>query len=837
MNRIIAITAPCSLALAAISVAAVHEQATPARINIVANGSIADLGGAPIVTGKLFVLATNDHDAPVAVNVGGVQQGIAQQIERPISNGSLAATLSLPNPVVSTPSPLRYRITIRNDDVKPSSITVYRNVDVEDDGTGKWDLGQYLTGATSGSPGGGATGPAGPTGATGPMGPIGPAGPTGAVGPTGATGPTGAAGNTGATGATGPIGATGPAGSTGPTGATGAAGATGPAGADLTTAGPVAGSSLYYNQVMGSTINTVQGYLTYWVPVGSHSLQLVFGNSSNTAESVCGPQLTVRAALEYPVDGTPKPVFFNGARDGALAPCGILRSDVIELDTFTATPLIQARWTATRAVGDSTPFVANWNFGYVKGNNSVLAPYTTTKTGAAWDGFEGLFATRTVTDGVTTAGNQFVSSVTAAWRAQDVGQTVTITGAGASGATLVATITGTGGNNISISPSPSTTIASGATIVISPADKTTSGAAIYNAGTGYAFAPQALFGRPIGTPKTVGILGDSISWGYGGDNCHGSWAVQALDQAGVAAGQCSMIHTGSVGWVNASQSGETVANLANPSVTMNRFALVSRTKNVIGMLGTNDQFGTALAMETNLITVARRIVARSEKAYYGTVVPRTTSTDGWLTTAGQTVTVNEAVRVANNNWLRDGAPIDNTTGLPVAVGTSSSTASRTAYLSVAGAVVTPASGSVTHPLAAVFELADSVETARNSGLWKVDAAVRTLTGCSISSGSNVLTCTGGTFTSADAGRWVSVAGAGASGANLVSLVTSYTSATQLVLGLNAGTTVSSASTLVDGDVPTSTTAARYTIDGTHPSPRGHAVMGASAAATVSTWTW
>jgi hypothetical protein len=39
-----------------------------------------------------------------------------------------------------------------------------------------------------------------------------------------------------------------------------------------------------------------------------------------------------------------------------------------------------------------------------------------------------------------------------------------------------------------------------------------------------------------------------------------------------------------------------------------------------------------------------------------TVLPRTTSTDSWATTANQTLPSYEANRLAHNNWLRDASP-------------------------------------------------------------------------------------------------------------------------------------------------------------------------------------
>jgi hypothetical protein len=89
------------------------------------------------------------------------------------------------------------------------------------------------------------------------------------------------------------------------------------------------------------------------------------------------------------------------------------------------------------------------------------------------------------------------------------------------------------------------------------------------------------------------------------------------------------------------------------------------------------------------------------------VTPVSTSTNGWTTTAGQTTHGNNAQRVAFNNWLRDGAPIDGA-GAPLAVGATGTRA-----------------GQPGHPLAGYFETADTMETARNSGIWKMPTTPRT----------------------------------------------------------------------------------------------------------------
>lgn len=80
-------------------------------------------------------------------------------------------------------------------------------------------------------------------------------------------------------------------------------------------------------------------------------------------------------------------------------------------------------------------------------------------------------------------------------------------------------------------------------------------------------------------------------------------------------------------------------------------------------------------------------------------------------------------------------------------------------------------------------------SARSFGV-KIDGK-RVFSG-SIASGSNVLGASGAGFTATDVGKIISVGGAGASGANLLTTIAGYTSATQVTLATNASMTVSTA---------------------------------------------
>ena len=89
-----------------------------------------------------------------------------------------------------------------------------------------------------------------------------------------------------------------------------------------------------------------------------------------------------------------------------------------------------------------------------------------------------------------------------------------------------------------------------------------------------------------------------------------------------------------------------------------------------------------------------------------TLGPYTTSTDTWATVANQTIQpaagYSNPNRIAVNNWLRDGAPMLN--GVGVATGSS--------------AVGTLRAGMAGHPLLTYYDVADVVESARDSGVFK-----------------------------------------------------------------------------------------------------------------------
>jgi lysophospholipase L1-like esterase len=641
------------------------------------------------------------------------------------------------------------------------------------------------------------------------------------------------------TGAPGATGQTGPAGQDGATGQTGATGATGASGSGSSSTSSelsaASGTSTWYYGASTTNVNNAtatQGFETYHVPIASSGFQVVFGNASQVDEAVCGPSSTIVATFEYPIDTTPVPIFFNGNLTGTLDPCGLRTSDTIQVDTTASSPLVRVHWLVTKANGDTSQFVSGWGFNSIK-KTDLGTLYTGSNP---IDAFE-LDAPRSFGDAVVTSGSTTVTSATAVFNTYDAGNAISIVGAGAGGATLNTTIlTAPNATTITLATAAGTSI-NPTTASISVANKTKIWVLNNNGAVLRAYGPLGLLARQSGTPKSVTLLGDSRTRGVGANPLLGSWAMQALNQAGVAAGQSTGI-LAAIPYFNMGQDSETAQNLASPTGHMIRFSQISKSKFVLGEIGINDvRGGTSLAnLEAYFTTIMTDVRQRGASPFYGTVMPSSTTTDNWLTLANQTTIAQNSVRVAFNNWLRDGAPITCSTGLAAATGATGAVA-RATYYSTTGSVVNAASGSCTNPAGGIFEFADGVESSRDSGLWKVDPGVRVVTGCSATASTLILTCPAGTFSSADVQKPIAIAGAGPSGALLGSTINVFTSATQVTVANTIQTTVSGANVTIDAAPVTSTSAGRYTADGLHPSFRGHHDQGVIAGNIVATWSF
>ena len=221
---------------------------------------------------------------------------------------------------------------------------------------------------------------------------------------------------------------------------------------------------------------------------------------------------------------------------------------------------------------------------------------------------------------------------------------------------------------------------------------------------GARFSPMAILGVAAGAPDPAFIVGDSIANGTGD-----SQAFQGRSRTSPAAhggGYINRALNGEVGAVNSSYPGDRAFNVRPNLGHYRRFSLMPYCRVMICQHGRNDLVSgqTLAATQDSLLGLWRIGRLADLRVYQTTITPTTTSTDGWVTTANQTVTSPTGynlLRTQLNDWIRSGAPISPTTGLAVG--------------SVDGALL---AGDVGHPLSGYWEVADIAETARNSGVWK-----------------------------------------------------------------------------------------------------------------------
>ncbi|WP_342576510.1 SGNH/GDSL hydrolase family protein [Paenibacillus sp. FSL M8-0142] len=189
----------------------------------------------------------------------------------------------------------------------------------------------------------------------------------------------------------------------------------------------------------------------------------------------------------------------------------------------------------------------------------------------------------------------------------------------------------------------------------------------------YGYTPLAIHGKTKEPKPSIALIGDSIMWGagdknpinpsIGGDNY--GFLVRALNN--------------NFGYSALCISGEATRHFVGMRRKF-RIRVTDGMTHAVVEHGINDvnQGRSFEEIQSNLLDIYNELASRGMKVYACTLVPVTDSTDGWATEKNQSVRSNEAVRVRINDWIR----------------------------------TTPA------PLSGYFETADTVETSRNSGIWK-----------------------------------------------------------------------------------------------------------------------
>lgn len=349
-------------------------------------------------------------------------------------------------------------------------------------------------------------------------------------------------------------------------------------------------------------------------------------------------------------------------------------------------------------------------------------------------------------------------------------------------------------------------VAGGAGGVVATTDLTAPGsAAVPDSAFGAMFAPAVIVGRPVSKVPAVLVVGTSIAAGGNDHPSTTSWQGRNVTAPQLhGGGFLNRALYGKAGLINAAVPGSTAQSFVADSGNFRRMAFARNCSTMIDEYGRNDISGgrTLAQLQADKITSWRMGVARGLRVIQTTVTPKTNSSDGWRTTSGQTVpsVSQETVRVGFNDWIRDGAPLVSAENLiPAATGTPNALRA----------------GQPGHPLFGYWEIADKVETARNSGLWKPWTNTRSVNDAAMAAGGNGLTSATAGFTNADLGRAVFLAGAGASAGDYYSIIQKINSATSANPNLN-GTTAVTVGLATIGD--------SFTLDGTHPSPYGHTQM-------------
>jgi hypothetical protein len=166
--------------------------------------------------------------------------------------------------------------------------------------------------------------------------------------------------------------------------------------------------------------------------------------------------------------------------------------------------------------------------------------------------------------------------------------------------------------------------------------------------------------------RSVALFGDSIQGGTGDSGYGGALGGFAFRACANQTQQMPFdtTKTPKVGFLQLAQGGETAATFATVGGSTRRSFIAERATTIVDNYGTNDLGGGSATIYSSLLTIFTRYQNR-KRYFHTTLNPRTgSSSDQWLTVAGQTMTSTdvEADRRAINNCLRDSSGAATVTG-------------------------------------------------------------------------------------------------------------------------------------------------------------------------------
>lgn len=340
---------------------------------------------------------------------------------------------------------------------------------------------------------------------------------------------------------------------------------------------------------------------------------------------------------------------------------------------------------------------------------------------------------------------------------------------------------------------------------VTTTDLTAPGASAVTPSFGFSYGPSAVISIPAPGAIALYVQGTSIEIGTGDGSLGGSGQNVPDARWYSGGGYCQQAMSGVGGCVVSSNGGDTAQGYVANAGHFIRQVWSLYANNALICYGINDLSAgrTPAQLQADLLSIATRNLRYGIKRnFLVTVTPVTTSATGlWSTLVDQTLASWNLARVTHNGWVRDGCPLNSQTLVAVAAGT-------------AGAL---RAGSAGHPITGYVELADQVESSRDSGKWKIPNRIVTDLGISGSS-ANIASATANLVNSliptGDLATTFAIAGAGAAGVPFFSQLVSRSSGTAGILVSTATTTVSNATAAIGVK----------TIDGTHPSTDSHALM-------------
>lgn len=155
------------------------------------------------------------------------------------------------------------------------------------------------------------------------------------------------------------------------------------------------------------------------------------------------------------------------------------------------------------------------------------------------------------------------------------------------------------------------------------------------AGTLFGLTPLVLLSKPVAsTFKTVGLCGSSSSTGTGRPNT----VLEGHPQGEIGFMQIGALRAG-WGYVSIGMNGQKASDFVDPVKRKSRVQLVKDCDLVIVQYASNDLATASTTFESlkaELLTIHKVFWDMGIETAQTTVNPRTTSTDGWATTANQT---------------------------------------------------------------------------------------------------------------------------------------------------------------------------------------------------------